>query len=162
MHAVNDILSIVFQFTLFGLLVYKITGLVRQYLIPFLAQQIQVLKNRQLELVEKEKLVKSTLKRVQRQINHQKRMFILLEKKVSVWHQSMQKQVAQSDRECKIIEAALVQRRCLQGKNLKISKIGLEVLPQVVAKSAADLSEKYQGSAGRVLLGKMLNQLVRN
>jgi hypothetical protein len=63
----NNPLSLLLRLTLFFLLIYKIYDLIKIYLIPFLEQESKVLQKQQLELLEKETLLTSTIKRVENQ-----------------------------------------------------------------------------------------------
>ena len=85
----SDFWTLLFRSTLFLLFAYKCYELIVTHLYPYLVQQKKILKRQEEELLEKEKLISSTLKRVENQINHQRKMFILLEKKIQVWHRFM-------------------------------------------------------------------------
>ena len=68
MHFEFQFLDILFRLTIFSLFSYKLVSFIRQYLIPYLHEQIKSERNTRLDLIEKENLLISNQHKVETQI----------------------------------------------------------------------------------------------
>lgn len=159
MYVDDNLLSIAFRLSLFGLFIYKTIELIRQYVLPFLYKRVLEIKNEHMELIEKEKYVKSTLKRMQQQVSYQKKMFSVLEKKVESWHRLMQKRRLDAEKEMREAEQRMRDRRRQQAKLVKIDTLSQAALPRAIYLAEEDFIKNYRGEAGVKLLKKIIAQL---
>ena len=158
MHIETDFWAIVFRITLFSLLIYQVCVLIKAYLLPFLQEHVKVLQKRETELFEKEKLVLSTMNRVERTISHQKKMFILLERKVKLWHESELIKQQALDLEYDKIREQLLEKRKKQTTYLTLAKEMQQAIPEALELARVELTKKYAHDKGRHGLKKCIEQ----
>src|SRR3972149_8964181 len=151
MHIDNSFLGLVFSATLFILIAYKIYSFVKAYCIPFLLQQVREVQKQQMELLQTETLLASTLKRVDNQLFQQKKMAVLLEKKVQLWHRAMSDKKADEEKEYKLHLLRVIEKRKIQEKQLFETKMVLEVVPSSVKIASDELLATHRGKNGIVL-----------
>ncbi len=159
MHVNGGILNISFAFALFFLLSYKLRMLIRSYLIPYLIQQKQALRRRYAEVIEKKKLVASTTIRVDSQIKNQQMEFVLLEKKMQVWHAALCREYALSEQENDQLRVKLDERRKQQAECLTAIKIAQESMQRAFQESYEELVVTYAGDKGKNLLINFVDKL---
>lgn len=162
MHFEFTFLEIAFRVTLFGLLAYKITGLVKSYIIPLLYDMEEQEHRAFSELVEKEKVLFSTQRKLEDQINQQKNSLILLEHKVSLWHDGVMAYKDLMDQEIILVDQRLDEKRKIQQRFFTASKVGEKIIPETIDYARRDLSAQYAGDSGEKLLHQMLGQLGKN
>jgi len=158
MYTDANFCDIVFRLTIFSLLVYKLWQLSNKYLIPFLKEQMQLEKNKQMELLEKEKLLISTRHRIENQIYSQKKMFVLLEKNVQIWHRALQDERAKQLKENKDIVNQIHEKRLQQRKNLTLKHEVQESVDRIFQHAEIKLDEMYEGLVGE----QYLKQIVKS
>lgn len=151
--------EIVFRLSIFCLLSYKLYSLSKSYLYPFLLNQISNERNQQTELVEKEKLLISTRHRIENQIYNQKKMLMLLERNVQVWHKAKQEELMAQEKECRNIGATIYARRVLQGKNIMVQEQIKQGTLQAIAQAECQLASMYALAPGEILLKNVVVQL---
>ena len=159
MHIEFTFLSIIFHLVLSSLLMYKLWSLIKQHLIPFLHQKILSFKRRRIELIEKQKLLASTQNRIDNQIKHQKKMFILLEKKIQQWHTTMKELQRKKEKENKSLLDAIKVKRSLQEKSFTNTKMMAEILPKAFASAKKKLQAKYSDQEGKAKLQELIFSL---
>ncbi len=152
-------LDIIFQFSLFALLVYKLYGLAKSTLIPFLNEQLLLEKKYQTELLNKEKLLFSSQQRVKNQILSQKQMFILLERNVQIWNLAEQENKNSQEKENKDIILQTQKSRHKQTNQLLLLANTHLSLPTALEQAAQTLTELYAASAGKERLTHIISQL---
>lgn len=140
MEISSDFLTLLFKCTLFFLFSYKCYELVMRYLFPYLVQQKGELKKNEEELLEKEKLVSSTLRRVENQINHQRKIFILVEKKIQNWHRFMLNNHILEEKKQQLIITKIKEKRMLQQQQLSQKKLYKVLFPRIVLKAPRTLT----------------------
>lgn len=159
MHIESGILHIAFGFSLFGLLVYKMRTLIRAYVIPYLLQQRQALRRRYGEIIEKKQLIITTMSRLEHAINEQKNEFVLLEKKVHLWHSEHSKKIQDQLDEREMLQGRLKEKRLLQEELLTEQKLAQESGEHAFTMATQQLREHYEGAQGRELLSDYINRL---
>jgi hypothetical protein len=151
-----DALTIIFRFTLFGLLAYKVAQLIKIYAIPFLKEELNLEHKQQIELLEKEKLLLSTQHRLENQINHQKKTFTFLEKKALLWQSHLLKIKENNEQAAKHIATQLEGKRITQQKYVALAKDVAMVIPQVYQQVAGELAQNYAGENGKQQLSNFI------
>ena len=159
MHVEHNFFSVIFHFTLFGLLIYKFVELGKAYLMPFLRQRLQDLEKANIVLLEKRELLQSTLKRVQNSIKQQESSFSTLETKVHVWHQQMKEERVQQEKEAAHIEACMAKKQSLQNKYLTEARNMAAVLDEAEQSARVTLSKQCEGARGKDAFRLFLNNL---
>jgi hypothetical protein len=160
MHAEISLLEVVFRLTVFSFLAYKLYDLGRLYVYPLFIQQIVRERNQQRELLEKDNLLTSTRHRFETQVYNQRKMFTLLERNVQNWRNGLQESYnAQEQRYLRMVEA-LRNKRQEQQHNLELQKTVAVVVPDAVQRARRQLTERYKGPAGQVLMQHMIQRLV--
>ena len=139
MHISANLGSILFGFSLFFLLIYKLAELVKSHMLPFLRKQIRLVKKEQVELWDREKLVTSTLNKIDNQRNQQKKMFVLLEKKMRLWHKEMLDDIRLRENEFRDIADDVAKKRKKQDHNFSTTKTMLKVLPTLLQETKDEL-----------------------
>ena len=160
MHIDFNMTSILFRGALFCCFVFKIYQVfVKKKLREYLDNQLQALRNEQVELVEKETLLHSTRKRLEGQLQTQRQLFLGIEKKYAQF-------VAAECERAAIEQAAFVargkaiqQKQVLQQKNWHDLVLLRDVIPVVVKDARAELEVHYAGMRKEQALKKILKTL---
>jgi hypothetical protein len=161
MHFELKFLDIMFQLTIFGLFSYKILSLVRQYLIPYLYQQIKLERNTRLELIEKENLLISNQHKIETQISHQHTLLDLLEKNINTWQNHLLEQKQIKDEEFNNIKISIENKRAVQQDNYVIICTSKEVLPYAVSQAETALINKYAEQSGKISFDNLIVKLTK-
>lgn len=156
-----DFLTILFRFTLFTLLAYKLTQLTKAYVIPFLWDQIAEEKKEHTELLEKEKLLVSTQHRFETQLIQQKKTFFDLEKNAQRWQQEILLHDKEYVTENACIATAVEGKRTIQQNNLIKAKDGAYLIPQICEQAQQKLRESLSGETGEKILQTIVQQLAQ-
>lgn len=159
MHSEFSLLEIGFELFLFGLFVYKIYDLSLAYLIPNLRQKLAEEKNTQNEVLEKEKLLISTHRRLENQITQQERMFIVLEKKVQIWQEAEQKKFASLRRDEASRLELLKIKRIKQQENSTNAKIAQLVVKDAVNAARKNFKQRFNQTDGKQHLCSLVKEL---
>lgn len=156
-----SLLEVIFRVLIFAVLVGNLIYLSRTYGIPMLYQQIISKKNDRTEILEKDRLLTSTQRRLDAQIQQQKKMFVLLEQNMQVWRRAMSDELSAKNREVACLQTALHKKRELQEKNFKNAVLGKHIVSQGVALAGADLFDRFKGSLGDERLASIVDDLQR-
>lgn len=156
---VIDFFTVIFRLTLFALFAYKVTSLIKAYLIPFLQQEVNDEQKKQTELLEKEKLLISTQHRLEHQINQQKKIISLLEKKVLDWHVALQAQHQDRQREIDQWSSLVSEKRKKQFVYLQRAKDGHVVVPMACAQARQELALLYAHKKGSTHISSLIRQI---
>lgn len=154
-----NFLEIVFRVCLFSLLAYKLAELAKIHLIPLLSHQLFLERKEQSELLDKEKLLISTRKKIEHNIYLQKQMLTLLEKNVQVWHKSLADNHTQAEIENDALIQKTVQKRMWQQQNMLLAMQLSQSMPIALAQAEQILSEQSKTEAGNTFLKSIINQL---
>jgi len=162
MHFELKFLDIMFRLTIFGLFSYKILLLVRQYLIPYLYQQIKSERNTRLELIEKENLLISNQHKIETQISHQHTFLGSLEKNIRSWQDHLLEQKHAKDEEFNNIKIAIDNKRAVQQNNYVVICTSKAVLPYAVSQAETQLINKYSEQTGKLSFDNLIVNLAKN
>lgn len=156
---VFDVFTIIFRFTLFGLLAYKVKQMICSYGIPYLQQEVEAERKQNMELLEKEKLLTSTQHRLENQMSQQSRALAGLEKKVQQWNNVLavdhQERSANMARICELVQ----KKRKQQSLYLQSAKDAQVVIPEVFTNIECELALHYRGDAGKQKLQSCIQAL---
>lgn len=155
-----DALTIIFRFTIFGLLAYKVTQLINTYAIPFLKEVLSTEHKNQTELFEKEKLLVSTQHRLETQISSQKKSFSFLEKNASLWQAHLLNLKNEAERTTKLVALHLEDKRKIQQEYLALAKNVAEIIPIACEQATLELAKSYDGENGKKQLHTFINNLI--
>lgn len=161
MHSEFSLLEVCFELLLFSLFAYKLYELGKTYLIPFLYQTLAQEKNKQTEILEKEKLLISTHHRLENQINQQKRTYALLEKKIQGWHSACEAEKEQLKRDEALRIENIKNKRIIQQANLALT-VALQAIPSAIQATRNELTEKYRGQWGKQELTQLLESVSKS
>jgi hypothetical protein len=145
-HISLEFWKIIFHFSLFFLLFYKLCRFVIDFFLPYLHQQKHALKKKQVELLDKEKLVSSSLSKVKDQIQDQQKNYVLLKNKVKNCHENISAKNKLKKKEYKVTTDKIQERRELQKKNLSLSKALEKAIPKIISSATKELSSLYAGN----------------
>jgi hypothetical protein len=159
MHGEIHFLDLIFRWTLFSLLVYKVASLIKTYLYPLLADHIIREKNQQTEFLEKDKLLISTRHRIENQIFNQKKMLTFLEKNVQVWHATITEQAGQEERLNRENVEKIREKRIVQAKNIALDQQINLAIPPALQAAREHLINHYNQEVGSHVLYKMIDQI---
>jgi hypothetical protein len=155
-----EALTIVFRFTLFGLLIYKITQLTKTHVVPFLKEELKTEAKSQTELLGKEKLFISTQHRLENQIIQQKKKFASLEKNALQWQQHLLNIKEKNERTEKLIIANTNDKRKIQQQHFTRAKNSDTLIPLICDQVAQELFADYSGNQGKMQLNALIKKLV--
>jgi biopolymer transport protein ExbB/TolQ len=153
------VLEVLFQLTLFALLVIVVYKLIKQYLIPFLYQEIRRIKKYKKDLSNKNKLLNASKKRLENQIKQQDDSFVLLEQKVHAWYKSVVDSNEKKQEENKKILEHVEKKRKAQLANLSLRKIQKIVIPEAIEQAYQEIEKKYEGDKGLQLLQELIEKV---
>lgn len=159
MHFKFEFLDIIFRFTIFSLLSYKLVSFARQYLIPYLHNEIKSEQDTRLNLIEKENILISSQHKIETQIRHQQTLFALLDKNVHAWQMFLLAQKNHTEEEFNKIKISVDQKRAIQQKNYSIICESKEILPYAVSQAEIELTNKYTGQPGKSSFDNLIENL---
>ena len=141
-----------FGITLFVLFIYKIIDLIRIYVVPMLFQKMQEQRDRQTEVLEKEDLLSSTRKKIEKKIFEQKRHFVVLENNMSNLRDYMLQKQEAASKEQIITSKVLQQRRALQRSRQKQHVLLDAAIPGILAQAETELRAMAKQSSNKGFL----------
>ena len=152
-------MNILLRCSIFALLVYKGFFLFQQYVIPWLRELINSERNHLTELLEKQKLLTSTRKRLETQIYNQQQRFTLLEHNMHRWHQAQVAAQEQHEQEQAALLAALQAKLTLQARNRAHTQALQAIIPDALAQAEDTLIRNAAGNTGSTQLDQLVAQL---
>lgn len=152
-------MNILLRCSIFALLVYKGFFLFQQYVIPWLRELITAERNHLIELLEKQKLLASTRKRLETQIYNQQQRFTLLEHNMHRWHQAQVAAQEQREQEQAALLTALQTKLTLQARNIAHAQALQVIIPDALDQAEDVLMRTAAGSTGNAQLTKLIAQL---
>lgn len=154
-------IDILFKFTVFSLLLIKILQLLKNYVAPYLFDEIKREKAIRIELIEKENFVKSTKNKIENQIRNQNKLFIDLEKNVQKWNSFLKNEDEETGKKIAEIKVKIEQKRNIQRKNYFLTTAYSKAIPQAVDLAQKELEILYTNndSEGRIALNKLIESM---
>jgi|GEM_PF-2032673 hypothetical protein len=159
MHSEFILWHILFRFTLFFLLAYKLYELLTRYVLPYFYKELKKEKDTHTEILEKEKLLSSTHRKLEDQISQQKRTFIILEKNVKNWHNFLFQQAASYENALQQQAQQIIQKRATQQIFYTESKIAHKIIPNVISQVQKTLFNNCYSPEGKKFLSNVINHL---
>ena len=160
MHIDFNFTSILFRGVLFCCFVYKIHQVfVKKKLREYLDNQLQSLRNEQVELIEKETLLLSTRKRLEGQLQAQRQLFIGIEKKYAHFVVAEKARATAENIAFMARGNAIQQKQEVQQKNWHDIAALREVVPGVIKNAREELMLHYDGVRKEQALKKFLKTL---
>jgi hypothetical protein len=151
-----SLIDIIFKLFLFSLLIYKLSEIVKGTLFPFLYNQVKKIKSAQIELMGKEKLLTSSQKRIGSQIDEQKKMFVVLEKKIQLWHVTFVEDQNEKNQSSKEIIKKITAKRKRQEANFSCTGMLKVFVPKSLSFARKELAEKHAGKYGKDVLTEFI------
>lgn len=152
-------IDIVFSLTIFSLLAYKVYALTKQYLIPFLREQIKEERKSQTNLIEKENLVISNQHKIETQTRQQHKLLSTLDKNMQTWHQFLLDQKNTKEDEYQKNKFLIDEKRKIQQANYELTHICKETLASALTLAEKELVKKFSEKNGTLLFNKLITQL---
>ncbi len=151
------LLEVLFDLTLFFLLVIVFYKVFMQYILPFLYHQILDIKKHQKEVKNKIQLLDASQIRLESQIVDQKEGFDLLDEKVKFWHKSIyQNNKKFIQKHCELIEK-IKAKRINQKEHFCLFKLEKNVIVQSIDQTYDSLSPINCKPRGRELLTELID-----
>ncbi|MFC1894652.1 hypothetical protein ACFLYH_01750 [Candidatus Dependentiae bacterium] len=153
---INFFLEVLFQFTVFFLLVVFLVDLFKKYVLPLLYQQIQSMKFRQKELKDKKQLLILSKNRIENEIENQQEKFFVLEKKVKDWRAFKKLNNEDKAKESHRLLDKIKSKRIMQEKSLSLLKMEEIVIPASIKLAFEKIEKEYYGDKGLELLEELV------
>lgn len=151
-----DILTILFELTVFALFFIFVSNLFKNYVLPMLYIEIEQSKQHERDLKEKDNLLDLSKISLEKKISEQEDNLFILEKKVELWKDSL----IQKNNEIKIQNEILLQsikeRRKIQEVNQMVFQTEKIVIPQAVRLAYKQIENLYAGKKGEELLKELI------
>ncbi|MCK4650797.1 hypothetical protein KAT08_01350 [Candidatus Babeliales bacterium] len=152
-----DFLGILFELTLFYLLVVSVYKLIKTYLLPILYSEINIIEKKKKDLEDKDSLLDKSKVKLKENIEDQKEKFLLLEKKVDLWKQSMlQENEDAKEQNISLLEKVKIKRK-KQETILSLINLQKIVVPSSIQLAYNESQEKYGGNKGLELLSELIS-----
>jgi len=151
-------MSVLFNFTIFSLLLIKILQLFKNHGIHYLFDEIKKEKAIRTELIEKENFVKSTQNKLENQIRNQNKLFLDLEKNVQKWHAHLRLEEELIAKKLVDAKVKIERKRNIQRNNYVITTTYSIAMPKALYLAEKELASNYT-SKDRVLA---FNKLIEN
>lgn len=151
-----DILTVLFELTVFTLLFIFVFNLFKIYILPILYLEIEQSKKHEKDLKEKDNLLDLSRISLEKKITEQEDNLFILEKKVQLWKSFL----IQKNNEIKIRNEALLQsikeKRKIQEFNQRVFQTEKIVIPQAIRLAYKEIENLYLGKKGEKLLKELV------
>jgi len=158
--SVDTITFILFQLTIFALLVIQLIALTKEYALPVLQTQIQSLKKHFVDLRHKFSLTTKTKQHIQQKIQIEQESLKSLEANIKEWHSALASKEVRNKKNAAEFSTELQAKKQKQLSRLTLFKTQQAILPQAIADAKKILMAEYgKENAGKILLEKILLEL---
>lgn len=151
-----DILTILFELTVFALFFIFISNLFKSYVLPMLYLEIEQSKQHEKDLKEKDNLLDLSKISLEKKINEQEDNLFILEKKVELWKDSLIQKNNEIQMRNEILLQSIKERRKTQETNQRVSQTEKIVIPQAVRLAYKEIENLYSGKKGEELLKELI------
>jgi len=155
----QNLIYILFELTIFFILIIQLYLLTSQYGLPFLRKQISTLHKRWKDLQNKLELDIITKKRLETKIKNQEKSFTTLEDKIQQWHTALIEKKESYEKKQIEVANAMFSKKKQQLSSLNFIKAQQSIISQAIATTKQQLQREYAGNTGKLLLTKVLNEL---
>lgn len=154
----NKIIFILFNITIFILLLIQLFQLTKQFLLPALRKYMSKIDEMFNSLKLKLDLTNKTQTKLKDDLKNQEISFQSLESKINEWHNIRKEKKAQIKKEQVELSVHLKEKRNQQYKCLQFRKIKEELIPEIIETTRKKLEEQYEKS-GKSDLTKLIKEL---
>ncbi len=154
-----DVLEVLFELVLFGLLVVVVYRLVKDYMVPALYSEIEKIKKKRKDIVDKEDLLVDSSKKLVINIKDQEENFVDLDKKVQTWRSSILEEQSKNIKEKELFLNQTKEKRKKQAVNLGLLKLQEKVIPESVKLAYKKIEELYVGQKSINLLKELISAI---
>ena len=151
--------EILFQLTLFYLLALSVYKLLNQYVIPMLYSEINDIKHKKEDLKNKSKLLLSSKRRLENQIDKQGEKLFILEKKMQLWHKFVIENNGAIEKQNEILLKKIKGKREKQEENLITLKMEMVVIPRVIEETYNQIKKDYSNNKGLAILRELVEKI---
>ena len=155
----NTALCIIFEFSLFGLLMTLVMQLFYGNILPYIHQQIQATKTKWQNLLEKQNLTKTTRQSVEEKIKAQKKQLTELKKKIIIWQDARRMILKEQEEAQEKIKASLFKKKERQRQYMHLFKLKEETIPQAIALAHEELAKQYAGTHGKEAVSAIIRKI---
>ena len=158
---INNInfVEFLFQLTIFFLLFNFVFKYIKQYLIPELYKEVENIKKKETNLKEKNKLLVSSAKKIENQIDKQTKEFLFLDKKMQTSQKFFLEKKMEIDKNNEILKNKIQEKRKRQSKNLTLLKTQQIVIPKAVKLTYEEMVNLYKGEKSLNLLKELIERI---
>ncbi len=151
-----NFLEILFELTIFFLLSVFVYKIVKNYVLPLLYGEIETIKEKEEDIKDKDKLLVSSKRRLEKEIEFQNEKFFLLEKKVQLWNQDLVNKNKKDEELSKFIVKQVKEKRKKQEVNLSLFKMQKIVIPEAIKLAYKEIEKSYSGKKGESLFKELI------
>lgn len=159
MFAHAQICDIILPLLLFGLVLYKLFDLARSHIAPWLRGEVEAENRSHLQLIEKDRFLNTSQKKIETLIEGQKRLFTTLEKNATAVQQFIIEKRDREEQELNAINEKLTVKRATQELNIKVVKQCEEVFAIALCQAHDELREHFITRHGSEHLDEVIAHL---
>jgi len=157
----ESILYILFELTLFFLLLIVLHWLFKQSIQPALIDYINKTKKYWHNLNNNKNLLAKTNQSTTDKIQKQNKTLNKLETKIKKWHTALLKREEKKIIKKEKLIKNILEKRKQKKRALHIIKLQQEIIPKSVKLAHQEMQEKYSNKEGSILLEKLLMQMAQ-
>ncbi|MBU4269666.1 hypothetical protein KJ644_04465 [Candidatus Dependentiae bacterium] len=154
-----SLLSIIFNFTIFFLLILVIYNLFKNYGAPYLYSEIENKKKHEQDLKNKDLLLIKTKDNLENEIYKQQEKISFLKNKVENWKNNLLEKKIEKEFDHSKYLNELKNKRNLQLNNFKIAELQKIAIPEAVKKAYDEMLNVYGGTTGLNLTRELINKI---
>lgn len=162
MHNPATLGDVLFRCAIFSLFSYKCFQLLKAHLVPWLRSAVKQDRNALTELIEKDKLITISRRKLESQIHHQKQLFTVLEHNIKRWHHDLYLAKQQTEDSRARVIAKYNAKLATQQENLFITQALAAALPQALQNAEQQLLLSYARSDGQANFDRFISDLANN
>ncbi len=157
----TDLLSILYELTLFVLLCLLLYHLAGRFVMPLLWQAIQDEKKHEHEIEQETELMLDTRKRLAKETLKQEKKLEALEEKIRIWHGARLKKVQSKEEENRRISTEMLAKKEHQREYVHAQLLRMEVVPEALIEAHGALAGILAGDRGVKLLSDLIDDIKR-
>jgi hypothetical protein len=151
-----DILTILFELTVFALFFIFVSNIFTNYILPMLYLEIEQSKQHEKDLKDKGELLDLSKNSLETKIKEQEESLFVLSKKVELWKDSLIQKNNEIKKQNTTVLQAIKEKRKIQEANQKVSKMEKIVIPQAISLAYKEIEESFSGKKGEELLKELV------
>ena len=157
----TNLLSILYELTLFVLLCVLLYSLGQKYVLPLLRDAIRQDKEHEREIAQETQLMQDTSKRIGKETRKQEKKLAALEEKIRTWHAARLKKVQTQEGENRRISVAMLAKKEQQREYVHAQLLRIEVVPEALIEAHRALANILSGDQGVKLLNDLIDDIKR-